>query len=196
MVKKFIWIFFVSDSMTDETEEKILDSALREFSEKGYSAATGLNIAKKAGFSEKTLFRKFKTKKNLFNTVITQNNDRIMEDFNLLLVDDEFKTVQEFLEVLVKDLADLVDNHFDFVYLTLNESRRISKETAPEKIPYHLGKYMEKYIQNEKIDYPVFAMTILSFLYSVMTDKHKERSFVDHDDAIEKFIGNLVLCLE
>jgi len=63
MVKKFIWIFFVSDSMTDETEEKILDSALREFSEKGYSAATGLNIAKKAGFSEKTLFRKFKTKK-------------------------------------------------------------------------------------------------------------------------------------
>lgn len=150
MVKKFIWIFFVSDSMTDETEEKILDSALREFSEKGYSAATGLNIAKKAGFSEKTLFRKFKTKKNLFNTVITQNNDRIMEDFNLLLVDDEFKTAQEFLEVLVKDLADLVDNHFDFVYLTLNESRRISKETAPEKIPYHLGKYMEKYIQNEK----------------------------------------------
>lgn len=196
MVKKFIWIFFVSDSMTDETEEKILDSALREFSEKGYSAATGLNIAKKAGFSEKTLFRKFKTKKNLFNTVITQNNDRIMEDFNLLLVDDEFKTAQEFLEVLVKDLADLVDNHFDFVYLTLNESRRISKETAPEKIPYHLGKYMEKYIQNEKIDYPVFAMTILSFLYSVMTDKHKERSFVDHDEAIEKFIDNLVLCLE
>lgn len=196
MVKKFIWIFFVSDSMTDETEEKILDSALREFSEKGYSAATGLNIAKKAGFSEKTLFRKFKTKKNLFNTVITQNNDRIMEDFNLLLVDDEFKTAQEFLEVLVKDLADLVDNHFDFVYLTLNESRRISKETAPEKIPYHLGKYMEKYIQNEKIDYPVFAMTILSFLYSVMSDKHKERSFVDHDEAIEKFIDNLVLCLE
>ena len=182
--------------MTDETEQKILDSALREFSKKGYFAATGLNIAEKAGFSEKTLFRKFKNKKNLFNTIITQNNDRIMEDFNLLLVDDEFKTVQEFLEVLVKDPADLVDDHFDFVYLTLNESRRISKETAPEKIPYHLGKYMEKYIQNEKIDYPVFAMTILSFLYSVMSDKHKERSFVDHDEAIEKFIDNLVLCLE
>ncbi len=182
--------------MTDETEQKILDSALREFSEKGYSAATGLNIAEKAGFSEKTLFRKFRTKKNLFDQVIIQNNDRIMEDFNLLLVDDEFETTHEFLDVLIKDVANLVDNHFDFVYLTLNESSRISEKTAPEMIPFHLSKYMEKNIQNEKIDYPIFAITILSFLYSVMTDKHKERSFVDHDDAIEKFIGNLVLCLE
>ncbi len=182
--------------MTDKTEQKILDSALKEFSEKGYTGATGLNIAENAGFSEKTLFRKFKTKKNLFDQVIILNNERIMEDFDLLLVDGEFRTPQEFLEVLIKDLANLVDDHFDFVYITLNESNRILKKTAPEMIPYHLSEYIEQNIKNEEIDYPILAITILSFLYSLITDKHKERQFVDYDDALEKFINNLVLCIE
>lgn len=182
--------------MTDKTKQKILDSALKEFAAKGYSGATTLNIAEKAGFSEKTLFRKFKTKKNLFDMVVIQNNDRLMEDFNLLLVDDEFKTAHEFLEVLIKNLANLVDNHFEFVNLALNESNRMPKKIAPETIPFHLSEYIEKNIRNEKIDYPIFTITILSFLTSLMNDKQKGINFVDHDDALKKFISNLTLCIE
>lgn len=182
--------------MADKTKQKILETALKEFSEKGYSGATTLNIAEKAGFSEKTLFRKFETKKNLFEMVITQHNDSIMEDFNLLLVDDEFKTTHEFLELLIKNLANLVDNHFEFISLTMNESSRIPKRTAPEIIPYHLGKYIKKNINNDEIDYPIFAITILSFLNSIMGDKHKGWNFVNHEEAIEKFINNLALCIQ
>ena len=49
--------------MADETKQKILDTALKVFAEKGYKGATTLTIAEESCFSEKTLFRKFKTKK-------------------------------------------------------------------------------------------------------------------------------------
>lgn len=48
-------------AMADETKQKILDAALKIFAEKGYKGATTMSIAEEAGFSEKTLFRKFKT---------------------------------------------------------------------------------------------------------------------------------------
>ena len=49
--------------MTGETEQKILDAALKVFSQKGYDGAKTKSIAEKSGFSEVTLFNKFKTKK-------------------------------------------------------------------------------------------------------------------------------------
>ena len=49
--------------MSNTTEQKILEAALKMFAQKGYKGATTMIIAEEAGFSEKTLFRRFKTKK-------------------------------------------------------------------------------------------------------------------------------------
>ncbi len=49
-----------------DTRDLILDASLEVFTEKGYTLATTLDISKKAGVSEMTLFRHFKTKNNLF----------------------------------------------------------------------------------------------------------------------------------
>ena len=43
-----------------------MEADLKFFSENGYAGARTRLIAEKAGFSEMTLFRKFKTKENLF----------------------------------------------------------------------------------------------------------------------------------
>ncbi len=51
--------------MIDETSQKIMDSALKLFARYGYKGASAKAIAVDAGFNELTLFRKFKTKKNL-----------------------------------------------------------------------------------------------------------------------------------
>ncbi|HTX61163.1 MAG TPA: helix-turn-helix domain-containing protein, partial [Methanobacterium sp.] len=42
--------------MTDATEQKILKTALKLFSEKGYGGATTRVIAAEAGFTEMTLY--------------------------------------------------------------------------------------------------------------------------------------------
>ncbi|EKF87027.1 TetR/AcrR family transcriptional regulator [Methanobacterium formicicum] len=74
--------------MVSKTEQKFLDVALEIFAEKGYKGATTRLIAQKAGFSELTLFRKFKTKENLFNKVLTQNVAKVKEDLAKSLADN------------------------------------------------------------------------------------------------------------
>ncbi len=56
--------------MKETTQEKILEAALKLFSEKGFLGATTKEIAKRAGISEVTLFRYFKTKEQLFIQVL------------------------------------------------------------------------------------------------------------------------------
>lgn len=56
--------------MPMKTRMKILDAAMDLMSIKGYNGTTTKEIAQLAGLSEMTLFRKFKTKKEILNKVI------------------------------------------------------------------------------------------------------------------------------
>ncbi|OPY24585.1 MAG: DNA-binding transcriptional repressor AcrR [Methanobacterium sp. PtaU1.Bin242] len=47
--------------MADDTEQKILEIALKLFCEKGYVGTTTRVIAAESGFTEMTIYRKFKT---------------------------------------------------------------------------------------------------------------------------------------
>ncbi len=185
----------ISDYMADETEQKILEAALKMFSQKGYIGATTISIAEKAGFSEKTLFRKFKTKKNLFNTVITENSKRFKKDFNLISTDTEFESPKDFLEVVIKDIANLTDKYYEYVNLAMNEGSRIPINNAAQEIPYYLAEYMEKNMKSRDIDYRIFAATILSFIYILIGDNYHGRTFMDREEAIDKFINNLSFCV-
>ena len=56
--------------MFDETQMKILNSTMMLIMEKGYTATTTKDIAKKAGINECTIFRKFKGKKEIIVDVV------------------------------------------------------------------------------------------------------------------------------
>ncbi|HUC38930.1 MAG TPA: TetR/AcrR family transcriptional regulator [Candidatus Acidoferrum sp.] len=58
----------------DATEKKILEAAYEVLMKKGRDKATTLEIAKAAGVSEMTVFRKFKSKENLIRAVSTFKN--------------------------------------------------------------------------------------------------------------------------
>ena len=49
----------------DETSQKIIDAAMLLVRDKGYVATTTKDIARTAGVNECTLFRKFKSKKDI-----------------------------------------------------------------------------------------------------------------------------------
>ncbi|RXZ83755.1 TetR/AcrR family transcriptional regulator [Paenibacillaceae bacterium] len=53
-----------------ETSEKIMDAAIELFSKNGFDGVTTEEVAAEAGFSEKTLFRHFKSKQNLLEQAI------------------------------------------------------------------------------------------------------------------------------
>ncbi len=182
--------------MTDETKQKILGTALKIFAEKGYKGATTLIIAEKAGFSEKTLFRKFKTKENLFNSVIIQGSEKLEKDFKTsILLNKKFKDHRDFLETLIQNLAELTDDNYEYISLTINESSKMSGTTAAEGITYVLSDYIERNIQNKEIDYQIFAVTILSFIYTLVGEKYQGGNFLDRGEALKKFTNNLMLCI-
>lgn len=60
----------MTSSRKKATSEKIMDAAIELFSKNGFDGVTTEEIAAEAGFSEKTLFRHFKSKQNLLEQAI------------------------------------------------------------------------------------------------------------------------------
>lgn len=67
-----------------ETEEKIIRAALRQFEERGFTAATTKAIAADAGVAEVTLFRIFGDKQTLFIRVL----QTVAAEFGLMKIPD------------------------------------------------------------------------------------------------------------
>jgi AcrR family transcriptional regulator len=179
----------------DLTDDKIMDAALKLFAENGYAGARTRLIAEEAGLSEMTLFRKFKTKENLFNMVLVQNQEKILKDLDLIFLNDGFENTRAFLESLMDKLVEVIKNNYNYVKVFLNERCKTS-ENVIEAFIGHLGEYIKNYSSNEKIDCQVLAFTILSFTYFLIFDENRGRQSVNHENALDKFIEHSILMLE
>lgn len=180
--------------MTDQTEQKIIGAALKLFSERGYVGATTMAIAEEAGFSEKTVFRKFKTKENLFNTTIVQKAQEVTELFDeTVLVDREYEDPREFLDTFIRNSIKFVDEYFELFYITINERTQIHEPIMAE-LNQKLCRYLEKNLPNQDIDYMTFLLTISAFIYMVLVEKNRGHTTIVgssatyFDTMVEKFI--------
>jgi len=59
-----------SEQIKISTRDKILESAIKLFAEKGFSGTTTREIAEKAGVNEALIFRHFSTKRDLYSAII------------------------------------------------------------------------------------------------------------------------------
>jgi Transcriptional regulator len=180
--------------MTDETEQKILDAALKVFSQKGYDGAKTKAIAKESGFSEVTLFNRFKTKKDLYNRVAVQNIVKLNEDFDFIPKDYRCETPEAFLRTFIKDFAEIFYDNFEFLHLAIQEASKSHEQVEKEGINI-LSEHLEKNIQNDKVDYQALALTIFTFTYMYSLNKYKERTYIDLDTILERFINTIIKCI-
>ncbi len=181
--------------MVDKTEQKILDVALKEFAREGYVGARTRIIAEKSGFSEMTLFRKFKTKENLFNMVLAKNQEIVIKNFNSIMAESKFENPDEFLKTIIERLVNLTEDNFEFISIIIYEKKMISG-TVVADLMTHLTQCIEKIFPNSKIDSKVFVFNLLSFIYFIIFDKSQGRTFIDHEKAIEEFIKYSTNCLK
>jgi len=85
-----------------EKQRKIIEAAIELFSEKGYASTSTSEIAKKAGVAEGTIFRHYRTKKELLMSIIMPLITKIVgpiivNDFNKVL-DQEYDHIEDFLK--------------------------------------------------------------------------------------------------
>lgn len=104
------------------TRQRIVDAALRVFSEHGYKGATTRAIANQAGLNEVTLFRHFGTKKALLAAVLDQYS--ALPALKTILGDQltgDYR--QDLIAIGVQFLQVLTLRH-EILWLMLGEARR------------------------------------------------------------------------
>ncbi|OJF92047.1 TetR/AcrR family transcriptional regulator [Alkalibacterium sp. 20] len=85
-------------SLEKDKQERILNAAFKEFSEKGYKNASTNQIAKEAGIGKGTLFYYFGNKENLFNQLINEAFEIAYREYLSKVNFDEtdfFKRIEE-----------------------------------------------------------------------------------------------------
>ena len=152
----------------DDTSQKIIDAAMALIRDKGYVATTTKEIAKNAGVNECTLFRKFKSKKDIVLNGVNQAKWRAN------ITPELFKSVEWDLQA---DIAMFMRAYIekmtpDFVNLSIGlRAPQLYEETAPliMKVPqaflFDLTECLEKMCSMGKIpeaDFKSLAMTVFS----------------------------------
>jgi AcrR family transcriptional regulator len=92
-------------------QEKILDAAADEFAEKGYEAASINQIIELAGISKGSMYYYFEDKRDLYDTVIKDATERLMEmsggfDIEKMQADNFWQYLQAYTERSLKQLRE------------------------------------------------------------------------------------------
>lgn len=152
----------------DETSQKIIDATMTLIRDKGYVATTTKDIARLAGVNECTLFRKFKSKKDIVLSGVSQEKWRA--DLTPAVFQNVEWDLQTDLEMFMNEYMNRITP--DFVNLSVGlRAPQIYEETAPMimKVPASflvaLIDYFEKMEERGKIghmDFEALALTVFT----------------------------------
>ena len=114
----------VTKPLTDK-QQRVLDAALEMFADRGYSGVATNEIAKKAGVAEGTIFKTWKTKKELLVAVVAPlffriMAPRLMEEVRTLLV-QPWPDVESLLRALFMNRMEFVRDHQRELKVVLQE---------------------------------------------------------------------------
>ncbi|GIO27247.1 TetR/AcrR family transcriptional regulator [Ornithinibacillus bavariensis] len=116
---------FKDDQHLTEKQKGILAAATELFAEKGYAATSTSEIAKKAGVAEGTIFRHYKSKKDLLLTIVSPTMIKVIspmvkKDINKVL-DKEYDTFQDFLRAMIANRITFVKKNTSLLRIFIQE---------------------------------------------------------------------------
>lgn len=185
----------------DDTSQRIIDAAMALIRDKGYVATTTKDIAREAGVNECTLFRKFKTKKDIVLSGVEQERWR---------GDVTPELFQEVKWELVPDLEMFMAKYMDkmtpdFVRLSIGlRAPQIYAETAPliMKVPEAFLSALTQYFHEMErkgklplLDFECLALNFFSgtFGYTFLRASFEQAlSAVDRERYIRQSVAVFV----
>lgn len=110
----------------NERQMRILEAAVDMFGEKGYASTSTSEIAKRAGVAEGTIFRYYKTKKDLLLAVVMPTLTKFAAPFFVQAFAKEiFKTDYEsyegLLRVVIHNRFEFAKKHFPMIKILIQE---------------------------------------------------------------------------
>ena len=181
----------------DITSQKIIDATMSLIRDKGFVATTTKDIAKLAGVNECTLFRKFKSKKDIALKGVEQEKWR--GNVSPEIFQDIVWELQPDLEMFMNAYMEKITP--DFVKLSIGlRAPQIYEDVAPGimKIPQAFVSSLTEYFRNmEKkgklphLDFECLAVTIFSatFGYTFLNASFEDKlSKTDKNNFIKKSV--------
>jgi len=108
-----------------EKQLRIVNAAIEVFVEKGYSGSSTSEIASKAGVAEGTIFRHYKTKKELLFSIVTPIVAKLVAPFVLKefykVLDAPYTTYESFLRAALRNRIDFIQKHLPVLRILLQE---------------------------------------------------------------------------
>ena len=112
----------------ENTEERIMEATYKILQKEGVKKTTTKKIAAEAGVNEITIFRKFKTKKNLIEIVKEHYMKIFIDKIENIFDFSEDEEIDEYLTSNFNELLNLSDEDFSIIKIAMEEVQPI-----PEK---------------------------------------------------------------
>ncbi len=190
-------------NILDCTKLKIINSAMELIKEKGYSLTTTKEIALKAGINECTIFRKFKSKKDIVLEAmkLSKWNPNLSES-NFVYIGDLEKDLTGFLEIYTQKVTpEMVKLSIGLRTPELYEYTADGIMKVPQVFKNVLIRYFEEMLKKGKIKHKnteTLAMTFISiafgfvFLDASFGNKLTSLSKKEYiENSVKIFIGGI-----
>ena len=156
----------------ESTEYKIIYATIKLLDNYGLSGTTTRKIASEAGVSEVTIFRKFKTKKNLLNVAKKFYYDDFLKKVDKIFEFDDDTDLREYLINVWKKSVALTDEDLNIMKIAIEELREIPFEDKvlpkfANKILYKLTQFFKLQMKKgniREINPNVAALNILGII--------------------------------
>lgn len=194
-----------SEEDISKRQWQILDAATKMFSEKGFGETRTSEIAKEAEVAEGTIFRYYKTKKDLLIGLVIPLVTKflrplILKSAETILENEKGNPIEVVLEKLLIDRLELVNHNLPLIKTVFVEAAyhpelldKVQKNIAPAVIPF-INKFVDANVQNENfrdIDPMVITRTLMSLLagYILLTNIFPEFFKIgDDEEEIKKIV--------
>jgi AcrR family transcriptional regulator len=168
------------DKMT-EKQIKIVQAAVEIFSEKGYSGSSTSEIAQKAGVAEGTIFRHYKTKKDLLLSIVAPTMTKLIAPFALKnftrILEADYPEAEDFLRAVIRNRMEFARKNTPVIKIFLHEIpfheelQAQFKELAAKQVLQRAEKAVKHFqAQGKMIELPsstairLIASTIVGFI--------------------------------
>lgn len=131
--------------LSSQREQEILDAAVRVFSRKGFNGATTKEIASEAGVAEGTIFRYFKTKKDILLSLVGPYLAQSLTD---AIEEVSGATDEVILTAIIKNRLDIIKKNSNLIMLLFTEAQFHPelREKFTEKVVLKVAVVLEQLI--------------------------------------------------
>lgn len=168
----------------NERQMRILEAAVDMFVEKGYASTSTSEIAKRAGVAEGTIFRYYKTKKDLLFAVVMPTLTKFaapffVQAFAKEIFKSEYESYEELLRVVIHNRFEFAKKHFPMIKILIQEVpfqpelKNEIQQLVETELLSHFKKLIAKFqVEGEIIEMPpssVLRLTLSAVLGLLLT---------------------------